>query len=69
MLVQDPSKSLHILKEEIKQRPKDTAKLFIVIVIEAVANALAFIDILLGKQHTIWAIAKSTKKLQRSFLK
>ena len=69
MLVQDPSKSLHILKEEIKERPKDTAKLFVVILIEAVANAFALIDILLGKQHTVWAIAKSTKKLSRSFLK
>lgn len=61
MLIQDPSKSLHILIKEIKERPKDTAKMSVVIIVEAVANALALIDILLGKQHTVWTIAKSTK--------
>lgn len=63
MLVQDPAKSFHILKEEIKERPKDTPKLFVVILIESVANALALIDVLFGKQHTVWTIAKSTKNI------
>ncbi len=69
MLVQDPAKSLHILKEEIKENPKDTIKLFAVILIEAVANALALFDVSFKKQHTVWAIATSTKKLQENFRK
>ncbi len=69
MLVQDPTKSLHIIKEEIKEHPKDTIKLFAVILIEAVANALALFDIFFKKQHTVWTIAKSTKKLQGNFRK
>ena len=69
MLIQDPTKSLHVLKEEIRERPKDALKLIVVILIEGVVNALAFIDIVFKKQHTVWAIAESTKKLQRSILK
>ncbi len=67
MLIQDPSKSLHLLKEEIKERPKDTVKLLVVILIEAVVNTLALIDLSFGRQHTVWAIAKSTKKFKEAF--
>ncbi len=69
MLIEEPSKSLHVLKEEIKERPKDTIKLSVVILIEAMVNALALIDITFKRQHTVWAVANSTKNLQRKFLK
>ena len=64
MLLKDPSKSLNVLKEEIKERPRDTIKLSMVIFIEALVNALAITDLALKKEHTVWAVSKSTKKVE-----
>ena len=63
MIFYDPRKTLHVLKEEIKERPKDSLKLFTAIFIEAIVNLLAIIDVLAKKEHTVWTIAESTKEL------
>lgn len=63
MILYDPSKTLRVLKDEMKERPKDCLKLFTAIFLEAIVNFLAMIDILTNKEHTIWTIAKSTKEL------
>jgi poly-beta-1,6-N-acetyl-D-glucosamine synthase len=68
MMLKDPTKSLNVLKEEIKERPRDTLKLSIVIFIEALINALALTDLALKKNHTVWTVSKSTKKIEDGFI-
>jgi poly-beta-1,6-N-acetyl-D-glucosamine synthase len=68
MMLKDPTKSLNVLKEEIKERPRDTLKLTVVIFIEALVNALALTDLALKKNHTVWTVSKSTKKIEDSFI-
>lgn len=63
MMLADPSKSLHILGEEVKKRPKDTMKLLLVVFIEAFVNMLAMFDMAMKRNHTIWAVSNSTKML------
>jgi cellulose synthase/poly-beta-1,6-N-acetylglucosamine synthase-like glycosyltransferase len=63
MISYDPGKTVHVLKEELRERPKDSLKLSIAIFIEAIANLLAVIDIFTNRKHTAWAVAKSTKEL------
>lgn len=63
MMLQDPGKTIHILKAEIREHPRDTLKLLMAILVEALVNALAITDSILKKEHTVWTIAKSTKKI------
>lgn len=63
MMIQDPSKTMHVLKNEIKEHPRDIPKLLVAILVEALVNLLAIMDITLRKKHTVWTIAKSTKKI------
>jgi hypothetical protein len=63
MLLSDPQKSLHVVSQEIRERPKDSLKLFTVIFVETIVNVLAISDLILRKKHTIWAVSKSTKNV------
>jgi cellulose synthase/poly-beta-1,6-N-acetylglucosamine synthase-like glycosyltransferase len=63
MAFRSPGRVIHILTDEIKERPGDIPKLFMAISIEAVVNFLARMDILRKKNHTVWKIAESTKSL------
>lgn len=67
MLLKDPTKSLNVLKEEIKENPRDTIKLSVVIFIEALVNALAITDLALKKNHTVWSVSESTKKIKDTY--
>ena len=67
MMLKDPAKSFNVLKEEIKERPRDTIKLSVVIFIEALVNTLAIFDLALKKNHTVWTVAKSTKKIEDDY--
>ena len=68
MMLNDPGKSVDILKEEIKERPRDTLKLSVVIFIEALVNTLAISDLALKKEHTVWKVSKSTKKIEAGYV-
>jgi poly-beta-1,6-N-acetyl-D-glucosamine synthase len=68
MMLKDPAKSLNVLKEEIKERPRDTIKLSVVIFIEALVNTLAIFDLALKKNHTAWTVSKSTKKIEECYV-
>ena len=68
MMLSDPSKSLNVLKMEIAEHPWDTMKLTVVVFIEVLINALAITDLALKKEHTVWTISKSTKKLQVDYV-
>ena len=61
MLFSKPQKSLHVLEQEMSERPKESLKLFVAIFIEALVNILAISDLILRKKHTVWAVSKSTK--------
>ncbi len=63
MMLKDPTKSIKVLKEEIKERPRDCIKLAVVIFIEALVNTLAIIDLALNKNHIVWSVSKSTKQI------
>ena len=63
MMFKEPSNTLHVLKTEIRERPKDIPKLALAIFIEVLVNFLAIIDIVLKKDHTVWTMAESTKKI------
>ena len=64
MMFQDPSKTMHVLKAEIREHPRDIPKFLVAILLEALVNLLAIMDIILKKEHTVWTIAKSTKKTE-----
>jgi biofilm PGA synthesis N-glycosyltransferase PgaC len=66
MMLKDPTKSINVLKEEVKQHPRDTIKLSVVILIEALVNALAITDLAFKKNHTVWKVSTSTKKIKTS---
>jgi hypothetical protein len=63
MISYDPGKTIHVLKEELREHPKDSLKLTITIFIEAIANLLAIFDIITNRKHTVWTVAESTKEL------
>ena len=67
LMFKDPAKSFNVLKEEIKEHPRDTIKLSVVIFIEALVNTLAIIDLATKKNHTIWTVSKSTKKIEEGY--
>ena len=63
MLMNDPQKSINLLKQEVVERPKDSLKLLTVIFIEILVNTLAVSDLALKRKHTVWAVAKTTKTI------
>jgi poly-beta-1,6-N-acetyl-D-glucosamine synthase len=67
MILKDPTKSLSVIKQEIRQYPRGVVKLSVVILIEALVNALALTDLALKKDHTVWAVSKSTKDIRANY--
>ena len=63
MVFYDPQKPVRVITEEIREHPRDILKFLIAVYVEVLVNFLAIIDFILKKEHTIWAIVKSTKEI------
>jgi len=63
MAAYDFKKTLHIIKEELIEYPRSFFQLSIMICVEALINIIALFDLNLKKDHTLWDVVGSTKKI------